>query len=133
MALLEFQDEMGGTMRERSVERLMEIILQMKINLAHVNETLLQQTCEIREQMGAVFEEERRGLEGCLTSVDERLQQCSAYISDYRRLHANLTAMREKLVQLGGDPCGLPPALPPESVENIIAWRVQYLKEKGKL
>lgn len=120
-------------MKERSVERLMDIILQMRINLAHVNETLLQQTYEIREQLGDVFDEESRGLERCLNAIDERLKECSASIGDYRRRHATLTAMREKLVQLGGDPGVLPPALPPESVENIIAWRVQHLKERGKL
>ena len=124
---------MDGHMKEQSVERLMDIILQMKINLAHVNETLLQQTYEIREQLGDVFDEERRGLERCLDAVDERIQECSEYISDYQRLHANLTAMREKLVQLGGDPGDLPPALPTDAVENIIIWRVQYLKDKGKL
>jgi hypothetical protein len=41
--------------------------------------------------------------------------------------------MREKLVQLGAEPDGLPPALPTESVENIIAWRLQQLKEQGRL
>jgi hypothetical protein len=126
-------EDAGGHMKEQSVERLMDIILQMKINLAHVNETLVQQTYEIREQLGDVFDDEKRGLERCLTAVDERLQECSAYIADYQRLHANLTAMREKLVQLGGEPSELPPALPPEPIENIIAWRLQQLREQGKV
>jgi hypothetical protein len=120
-------------MKEQSVERLMDIILQMKINLAHINETLLQQTYEIREQLGEVFDEERRGLDRCLSAIDEKLQECSTNIRDYQRLHVNLTAMREKLVQLGAEPDGLPPALPTESVENIIAWRLQQLKEQGRL
>ena len=120
-------------MKEQSVERLMDIILQMKINLAHVNETLLQQTYEIREQLGEVFDEERRGLDRCLNAIDEKLQECSACISEYQRLHGNLIAMREKLVQLGAEPDGLPPALPGESVENIIAWRLQQLKDQSRL
>lgn len=120
-------------MKERSVERLMDIILQMKINLAHVNETLLQQTYEIREQLGEVFDEERRGLDRCLNAVDEKLQECAGFIADYRRLHGTLAEMRDKLVQLGGDPGALPPSLPPDSVENIIAARVRSLKEQGKL
>ncbi|MGH7793443.1 MAG: hypothetical protein ACREQ2_00855 [Candidatus Binatia bacterium] len=122
-----------GLMKEQSVERLMDIILQMKINLAHVNETLLQQTYEIREQLGEVFDEEKRGLERCLNAIDEKLEECSTFIGDYQRLHANLTAMREKLVQLGGEPGALPPGLPTEGVENIIAWRLQQLKDKGTL
>jgi hypothetical protein len=49
-------------MKEQSVERLMDIILQMKINFAHVNETLLQQTYEIRQQLGDVFDEKTAGM-----------------------------------------------------------------------
>ena len=47
----------------------MEIILQMKINLAHVNETLVQQTFEIREQLDFVFAEERKTLDRFLSSM----------------------------------------------------------------
>jgi hypothetical protein len=41
--------------------------------------------------------------------------------------------MREKLVQLGTEPSSLPPLLPGETVENIIAWRLRGLKEEGRL
>ena len=119
-------------MNGQSVERLMDIILQMKINLAHVNETLVQQTYEIREQLGLVFDEEKVTLERCLGTIDERLQQCSALIADYQRRHAELSAMREKLVQLGAEPSGLPPLLPGDSVESIIHWRLRALKDEGR-
>jgi ABC-type enterochelin transport system substrate-binding protein len=120
-------------MSGQSVERLMDIILQMRINLAHVTETLNQQTFEIREQLGAVFEEEKQALERCLSDLDERLEECSAYIDDYQRLYASLAVMREKLVQLGADPGVLPASLPSESVTDIISWRLRELKEQGRL
>lgn len=120
-------------MNGQSVERLMDIILQMKINLAHINETLVQQTYEIREQLGLVFEEQKGTLERCLGEIDEKLQQCSTLIADYQKRHAELIAMREKLVQLGTEPSSLPPLLPGETVENIIAWRLRGLKEEGRL
>jgi hypothetical protein len=120
-------------MNGQSVERLMDIILQMKINLAHINETLVQQTYEIREQLGLVFEEEKGTLERCLSTMDEKIQQCSTLIADYQRLHAELSTMREKLVQLGAEPSVLPPLLPSETVENIIAWRLRRLKEEGRI
>jgi len=41
--------------------------------------------------------------------------------------------MREKLVQLGAEPSVLPPLLPSETVENIIAWRLRGLKEEGRV
>ena len=119
-------------MNGQSVERLMDIILQMKINLAHINETLLQQTYEIREQLGFVFDEERRALELSLSTIDEKLQQCSSLISEYQRRHAELSTMREKLVQLGAEPSALPPFLPNETIEGVIAWRMRSLKEEGR-
>ena len=48
-------------MSGQSVDRLMDVVLQMRINLSHITETLHQQTCEIRQQ-----------LDGCLTSGSER-------------------------------------------------------------
>ena len=115
-------------MNGESVERLMDIILQMKINLAHINETLVQQTYEIREQLGLLFNEEKGTLERCLCAIDEKLQDCAILILDYQRRHADLTAMREKLVQLDAEPAVLPPPLPSDTVENIIAWRLREIK-----
>jgi hypothetical protein len=119
-------------MNGESVERLMEIILQMKINLAHINETLHQQTYEIREQLASVFEEEKGALQRCLNSIDDQLKECSSHVDEYQRLYANLSTMRDKLVQLGAEPTALPTAMPADNVEGIIAWRLRKLKEHGK-
>jgi hypothetical protein len=121
--------EMSG----QSVERLMEIVLQMRINLTHVTETLYEQTSEIREQLGAVFDEEKHSLEVCLQALDQKLEECSVCIADYRRLHLKLTNMHHKLVQLGAQPNGLPPPLPVQSIEEIIAWRLGELKNHSRL
>ena len=120
-------------MNGQSMERLMDVVLQMKINLAHISDTLHQQSFEIRQQVGAVFEEERQSLERCLGAIDEKLQECVGYVNDYRHLHATLTGMREKLIQLGAEPSALPGALPGESIEDAIMWRVQELRASGKL
>jgi hypothetical protein len=119
-------------MNGQSVERLMEIILQMKINLAHINETLHQQTYEIRRQLDSVFEEEKQALGRCLNSIDDKLKECSANVDEYQRLYENLSTMREKLVQLGAEPSVLPTAMPADNVEGIIAWRLRELKEQRK-
>jgi hypothetical protein len=120
-------------MNGQSIDRLMEIILQMKINLSHIGETLQEQTFEIREQLGMVFEEEKHTLDHYLSIIDEKLVDCSNCIHDYQRLHAGLIGMRGKLAQLGAEPGPLPPVLPEESVERVIAWRLRELKELGKL
>jgi len=115
------------------MERLMDVVLQMKINLAHINDTLHQQSFEIRQQVGAVFEEERKSLERCLGGIDEKLKECAGFVNDYQQLHGTLSGMRAKLIQLGAEPSALPAALPGERIEDVILWRVQELKASGKL
>jgi hypothetical protein len=119
-------------MNGESVERLMEIILQMKINLSHINETLHQQTYEIREQLGLVFVDEKRALERCLNSIDDKLKECSIHADEYQRLYSSLATMREKLVQLGAEPSALLTVMPVTNVEGIIAWRLRELSQLGK-
>jgi hypothetical protein len=122
-----------GMMDGQSVERLMDIILQMRMNLGHINETLQQQTYEIREQLNAVFEEQKQGLEKSLGAIDKKLQECSASIQDYQRSYGSLTVMREKLIQLGGDPSAMPPPLGMEPAAEVLAARLRLLKELGSL
>jgi len=116
-----------------SVGRLMEIVLQMKINLVHVTETLQQQTYEIRDQLGIIFEKEKSALDDCLHGIDDKLTECSVYVEDYKRLYAELASMRDKLVQLGAEPSSLPAALPADQLEGVVAWRLQELRAQGKI
>ena len=116
-----------------SVERLMDIILQMRMNLGHINETLQQQTYEIREQLNGVFEEQKRGLEKSLSVIDSKLKECSASMQECQSFYGSLAAMREKLVQLGGDPTAMPAPLGVEPVDEVLAARLRWLKELGKL
>ncbi len=111
----------------------MDIVLQLRINLAHITETLHQQTFEIRDQLNAVFDEERQALDRCLDALDHKLQECSACVDDYQRLYAKLTTMREKLIQLGATPSELPNPLPLQTVEEVIGWRIRELKESHRL
>ncbi len=120
---------MGGD----SVDRLTDIILQMKINMAHISETLHQQTFEIGQQLAVIFEDEKKGLESCLGGIDAKLMECSVQVEDYQRRYAALALMGAKLVQLGMAPSALPAALPDESMEGFLAWRIKELKEQGKI
>jgi hypothetical protein len=120
-------------MDSESVERLMDVMLQMKINFAHVTETLHQQTLEIRQQLGIIFEVEKKSLEDCVVGIDRKLTECSACVENYRRLYDQLSAMREKLVRLGGHPSPMPAAFPAGQLDEIVAWRLQQLRCEGKI
>ena len=116
-----------------AVERLMNVVLQMQINLAHVIETFQQQTAEVRQQLEVIFEEEKKVLDGCLSGIDDRLKECSAFVDDYKRHYAELSVMSEKLRRLGAEPNSLPAGLPADRIESVVAWRLQELRAQGKI
>ena len=120
-------------MSGESVERLMDVILQMRINLQQVTVTFQQQTNEIREELGGVFAEQSKALAVCLRRIDATLQECAGQIESYRQLYASLAVMRRKLIQMGAEPDPMPPPLLPERVEEIIDWRLSELKGNGKI
>lgn len=120
-------------MNADAVGRLMNVILQMQINLAHVTETFQQQTAEVRQQLEVIFEEEKKVLDRCLNAIDDRLKECSTFVEDYKRHYAALSAMREQLKRLGAEMNGCPADLPNERVEGVLAWRLQELRAQGKL
>jgi hypothetical protein len=120
-------------MDSESAERLIEIMLQMKINFVHITETLHQQTIEIRQQLGMVFENEKKGLDDCMAAIDRKLKECSMCVESYRTMYAHLATMREKLVQLGGHPTPMPAALPTDQLDAVVTWRLQELKFNGKI
>jgi len=120
-------------MHGESADRLMDIILQMRINMAHINETLQLQTFEIGQELAGIFEDQKKSLDEYLNAIDAKLKECAAQIDDYRRVYATLAGVRQKLVQLGSAPSPLPVPLPSESTEGVLLWRVNELKEQGKL
>lgn len=120
-------------MDSESVERLMDIMLQMKINFGHITETLHQQTIEIRQQLGIVFEHEKKSLEDCLAAIDRKLKECAVCVESYQMTYAHVGSLREKLVQLGGHPTSMPAALPTDELDAVVAWRLQELKIGGKI
>jgi hypothetical protein len=120
-------------MEEESWGRLMDIVLQMRINLVHITDTFHQQTLEIRQQLGAIFEEEKKALDHCLNGIDDKLKECSVYIEDYKRLYSTLSSMRQKLVQLGAEPSAMPTPSPEDEIEKFVAARLEQLKNQGKV
>jgi len=120
-------------MNADAVGRLMNVILQMQINLAHVTETFQQQTAEVRQQLEVIFEEEKKVLDGCLNGIDERLKECSALVEDYKKHYAELSVMSERLRRLGAEPISLPMGLPADRVEGVVAWRLQELRARGRI
>jgi hypothetical protein len=120
---------MGG----EPVERLMEIILQMRMNMAHINETLQQQTFEICRELSTIFNDQKDALDGYLDAIDVKLKECARHFDDFHRLSASLAETGAKLNQFGVTSGPLAAPSPDETLEGFLAWRVSHLKEIGKI
>jgi hypothetical protein len=118
----------GSGMDGEAVERLMDVVLQMRINLQHVIVTFQQQTEEIRHQLGAIFNDERKALDDCAARIDTTLRECAAQVEEYKRLYRAANTMRDKLIQLGAEPAEMPTPPLPEQLEESILWRLNQLK-----
>jgi predicted nuclease with TOPRIM domain len=120
-------------MNADAVGQLMNVILQMQINLAHITETFSAADRSVRQQLEIIFEEEKKVLDGCLNGIDERLKECSALVEDYKKNYAELSVMSERLRRLGAEPSPLPAGLPADRVEGVVAWRLQELRAQGRI
>ena len=120
-------------MDNEPVEKLMEVVLQMRINLRQISETFQLQTEEIRAQLMAIFARDVTALDDCLRLIDEKLSECSVVVGDYKQMYSALVTMREKLLQLGAEPNLLPPPLPSDELDAVIAWRLEELRASAKL
>ena len=120
-------------MDSESVQRLMDVLLQMRINLQQIAKTFTEQTGEIRNELESIFHAEKQSLDQCVRGVENKLADCQRLLNDYRETHASLSAMHQKLLRLGGDAGAMPPQLPAERLEDLIQWRLQELRDQGKL
>ncbi|HXG52853.1 MAG TPA: hypothetical protein VNN77_15760 [candidate division Zixibacteria bacterium] len=120
-------------MEPETVERLMETLLQMRINLAHIADTFQQQTVEIRDQLKRIFDQEKRELDQCVRRIDEKLEECSVQLEHYQALYASLVSMQHKLILLGAEDVSLPEPLPARCLDEVVAWRLRELKGRGKI
>jgi hypothetical protein len=120
-------------MASDAVRGLSEILLQMKINLAHVSDILGHQTEEIRSQLSLIHEEEEKALADRLQRIDENLTECAGFVEAYRRRYTSLGRIRDRLVQLGGAPGPLPSPLPDKEIDGVLTWCLRELKNRGKL
>jgi hypothetical protein len=82
----------------------------------------------------ALQEGEARRISQCIEQIDHRLIDCRKSLEEYRRVRDSLRLINTELSKLGQQPLSVEEDdLPGHDLSEIIKWRIDHFKSKGKL
>jgi hypothetical protein len=81
----------------------------------------------------ALQEGEARRISQCIQEIDHRLLDCGKSLEEYRRLRSTLRTINTQLSQLGEQPLSVDEEAPAQDLSEIIKWRIDHFKSKGKI
>jgi hypothetical protein len=81
----------------------------------------------------ALQEGEARRISQCIQEIDHRLVDCGRSLEEYRRLRTTLRMINTQLSQLGEQPLSVDEELPAQDLSELIKWRLDQFKSKGKI
>ena len=85
------------------------------------------------ECLDDAFQQQKDALTECLDGIDQQMITLSVYIEEYRHLHGSLRNLNEKIAELGGIPTVMPETIAGDSLAEVLAGRLDYLKSQGKI
>jgi hypothetical protein len=119
---------------EQDHERLLQTLRDMQAQIEERVRPAAEQVVRAEiERLRSLSQQQKSTMRDCLAHIDESILSCRAHMAQYQEMRANLTALSERLVNLGADPESLPDHLPSESLGDLILARVEGLRDEGKL
>lgn len=102
--------------------------LDEKINLLDEQIRSAQLQC-----LGDAFQQQKEALAESLDGIDQQLITLSVYIEEYQHLRGNLRNLNEKIAELGRKPPVMPETIAGDSLVEVLARRLDYLKSQKKI
>jgi ACT domain-containing protein len=119
---------------EHDYESMFEALVEIKKNLDEkinlLDERIRRAQLECLED---AFQQQKDALTECLDGIDQQMITLSVYIEEYRHLHGSLRNVNEKIAELGGIPTVMPETIAGDSLAEVLAGRLDYLKSQGKI
>lgn len=81
----------------------------------------------------ALHEGEARRISQCIQEIDHRLLDCGKSLEEYSRLRSMLRTINTQLSQLGEQPLSVDDDLPAPDLDEVIKWRIERFRSKGKI
>jgi ACT domain-containing protein len=85
------------------------------------------------ECLDNAFQQQKEALVECLDGIDQQMITLSVYIEEYQHLRGSLRNVNEKIAELGGTPPVMPETIAGDSLGEVLAGRLDYLKSQGKI
>ncbi len=85
------------------------------------------------ECLDNAFQQQKEALVECLDGIDQQMITLSVYIEEYQHLRGSLRNVNEKIAALGGNPPVMPETIVGDSLVEVLAGRLDYLKSQGKI
>lgn len=119
---------------KRPYDALLRIVRGMQ---AHVEQRLrplaLLSIQSETERVFGLAEQEQGALNQCIAQLDQTLLTCVDRISESQEVYDNLTAINDRLTQLGATPEALPDFSLNQDANALLASRLESLRRKGKI
>jgi hypothetical protein len=85
------------------------------------------------ERLSEWMKHEQRALEDCLTRIDQNLLACVERIHESQKQYADLSALKQRLEELGASSSSLPELSTSQDPSEIINARLESLRRDGKI
>jgi len=120
--------------REETYERLLQALLDMKNEIQTRIRPLEDQIVQANvEYLKEVFEHQNNLLGDCLNAIDQKIIDCRAHTEDYKRIHADLSGLNDRLTRLGAEAPAISNSLPSTDIGDIVRQRIEQLRFQGRL
>ena len=119
---------------EQAYDPVFQALVDIRKNLAEKMSSLDEYIrCAQLECLEDAFQQQKDALAECLDGIDQQLITLSVYIEEYQHLHGSLRNLNEKIPELGGKPPVTPETIAGDSLVEVLAGRLDYLKSQGKI
>jgi hypothetical protein len=128
--------EAGSTARTEAdpYSALLQTLRDMQLQIEECLRPLAMQTVQAEaERLSEWMKHEQRALDECLARIDRSLFACVELIHESQKKHANLSALKQRLEELGASPSSLPEISTSRDPGEIINTRLQSLRRDGKI
>jgi regulator of replication initiation timing len=119
---------------DRLSDRLFQTLHAMQAQIEERVRPLAQQTVEIEiQRLHEQSKQNQTALFECLARIDQSILSCIERIGEYQSRHAELMRLNQRLATLGADPQPLPDHWPTQNASEMIHFRLEELRLKGKI
>ena len=119
---------------EQSYERLLRVLHDMQAQIEERVRPVAEQVVQAEvERLQNLSIQKRSILKDCLALIDQTILDCRGQMEGYRQTRSALSAVNERLADLGGEPIAVPDHFPTESLGDLILARVEGLRAEGKI